>query len=132
MSVLGRRFSPKLIGGLAAAMLVLTLLPALSSPPTREITLVVRGMAFYLEDDTQTPNPVIEVRAGERIRMVLRNEERGMTHDFAVKALDAAINPIRWNESDDIVIDIPGQPGTYEYVCRPHSLMMRGEIRVTD
>lgn len=132
MSVLGRGFSPKLIGGLATSMLVLTLLPALSSPPTREITLVARGMAFYLEDDPQTPNPVIGVRAGERIRVVLRNEERGMTHDFAVKGLDAAMNPIRWNESSDIVIDIPGQPGTYEYVCRPHSLMMRGEIRVTD
>ena len=130
MSVLGRRFSPRLIGGLAASMLVLTLMPALSSPPTREITLLARGMAFYLEDDPETPNPVIEVRAGERIRLVLRNQERGMTHDFAVKDLDAAMNPIRWNESSDIVIDVP-QPGTYEYVCRPHSLMMRGEFRVT-
>lgn len=131
MSVLGRRFSPKLIGGLTASMLVLTLLPALSSRPTREITLVARGMAFYLENDLRTPNPVIEARAGERIRLVLRNQERGMTHDFAVKDLDAAMNPIRWNESSDIVIDVPRQPGTYEYVCRPHSLMMRGEIRVT-
>ncbi len=133
MSVMGRQLSAKAIGALAALMLVVVaLLPALSSPPTREVTLVVRGMAFYLESDPQSPNPVIEARAGERIRVVLRNQERGITHDFAVTDLDVATRAIAWNESSDVVIDIPSQPGTYEYVCRPHSLMMRGEIRVTD
>lgn len=132
MSVMGRQFSAKLIGALAALMLMMALLPALSSPPTREVTLVVRGMAFYLENDPQTANPVIDARAGERIRVVVRNQERGMTHDFAVKDLQAATKPITWNDSSDVVIDIPGHPGTYEYVCRPHSLMMRGEIRVTN
>jgi plastocyanin len=132
MSVMGRRFSAKLIGALAALILIVTLLPALSSPPTREITLVVRGMTFYLESDPHTPNPVIQARAGERVRIVLRNQERGMTHDFAVADLDAAVKPITWNKSSDVVIDIPNRPGTYPYVCRPHSLMMRGEIRVTN
>lgn len=131
MTVLGRQCSAKLVGALAAVILVVTLLPALSGPPTRDVTLVVRGMTFYLESDPHTPNPVIEARAGERIRVVLRNQERGMTHDFAVKDLGADIEPITWNESSDVVLDLPSQPGTYQYVCRPHSLMMHGEIRVT-
>jgi plastocyanin len=29
-----------------------------------------------------------------------------------------------------VVLDVPSQLGTYQYVCRPHSLMMRGTIRV--
>ena len=130
MSVLGHPLSAKQIGGLVGLMLLAALLPALSNTPVREVTLVAKGMAFYLEDDLQTPNPVIEVKAGERVRVVLLNQDRGMTHDFAVPTLDAALNPVSWNQSGDVVFEAPSQPGTYQYVCRPHSLMMKGTIRV--
>jgi plastocyanin len=130
MSVLGHPLSAKQIGGLVGLMLLAALLPALSSTPVREVTLVAKGMVFYLEDDLQTPNPVIEVKAGERVRVVLLNQDRGMTHDFAVPTLDAALNPVSWNQSGDVVFEAPSQPGTYQYVCRPHSLMMKGTIRV--
>ena len=130
MSVLGQRLSAKAIGALVGLMVLAALLPALSSTPAREVTLVAKGMAFYLEDDLQTPNPVIEMKAGERVRVVLRNQERGMTHDFAVPALDVALNPVSWNESQEVVLEAPSKPGTYQYECRPHSLMMKGTIRV--
>lgn len=130
MSVFGQRLSAKLIGALAALMLVAALLPALSNPPTRDVILVAKGMSFYLEGDLETPNPVIEVKAGERVRVILRNQDRGMTHDFAVHDLDSAMKPITWNESGEVVIDVPSRVGSYDYVCRPHSLMMRGTIRV--
>ena len=130
MSVLGQRLSAKAIGALVGLMVLAALLPALSSTPAREVTLVAKGMAFYLEDDLQTPNPVIEMKAGERVRVVLRNQERGMTHDFAVPALDVALNPVSWNESQEVVLEAPSKPGTYQYECRPHRLMMKGTIRV--
>ena len=130
MSILGRTVSAKALAGLAALMLLGALLPALSGTPSREVTLVVRGMAFYLDGDPSTPNPTLEVKAGERLRIVLRNEDRGMTHDFAVPAVAAAMNAIDWNESGEVVLDVPDTPGTYEYICRPHVLMMRGTIRV--
>ena len=130
MSIFGRTVSGRHVAALALLMLLVALLPALSSTPTREITLVVRGMAFYLKDDPRTANPTLEVRAGERVRIVLENRDRGMTHDIAVPALDAALDPIEWNETDTVVFDVPEAPGTYEYVCRPHRLMMRGTIRV--
>ncbi len=131
MSILGQRLSGKLIGVLAGLMLLLmALLPALSGTPVREVTLVIKGMNFYLEGDLETPNPTIDVKAGERVRVVLRNQDRGMTHDFAIPVLDAALEPIEWNETGTGVFDVPSQPGMYQYVCRPHSLMMRGTIRV--
>ena len=130
MSIFGRTISGRAIAALAAVMLLVALLPALSSTPTREVTLVVRGMTFYLKDDPRTPNPTLEVKAGERLRVVLENQDRGMTHDFAVPALDEALDPIDWSETDTLVFDVPDAPGTYEYVCRPHQLMMRGTIRV--
>ena len=134
MSILGQEVSTsvslKLVAAMAGLMLLAALLPARSSTPTREITLVVRGMAFYIDGDPSTPNPTLEVKAGERVRVVLRNQDRGMTHDFSVPAAAAAMNIVGWNESGDVTFDVPDTPGTYEYVCRPHALMMRGVIRV--
>ncbi|MBI4887856.1 MAG: cupredoxin domain-containing protein [Acidobacteria bacterium] len=130
MSILGRQVPVTAIAALAAAMILAALIPALSSTPSREITLVAKDMAFYLAGDPRTANPTLEVKAGERVRIVLRNQDRGMTHDVAVPAAAAALDPIRWNESSDVVFEAPGTPGTYEYICRSHRLMMRGTIRV--
>lgn len=120
----------KAAGVLVGLMALAALLAAVGVEPTREIVLVAEDMTFYLEGDPRTPNPTIEVKAGERVRVRLRNQERGMAHDFAVPALDTALDPLRWNESADVVLDVPSGPGVYEYVCRPHRLMMRGIIRV--
>ena len=130
MSILGHKVSTKVVATVAGLMLLAALLPALTRTPTREIHLVVKGMAFYLETDLETPNPTIQVKAGERVRVVVRNEDRGLTHDFAVPVAGALTNEITWNQSGEVVFDVPEVPGTYEYVCQPHRLMMRGTIRV--
>jgi plastocyanin len=130
MSILGKRIPLKVIGAMVGIMLLAALLPALSNTPSREIALVVRGMAFYLENDPLTPNPTLDIKAGERVRVVVRNEDRGVFHNFAVPAAKAALDPVRWNESDDVVFKAPKTRGVYEYECRPHRLMMRGTIRV--
>jgi plastocyanin len=111
-------------------MVVAALLPVMTKTPSRDVTLVVRGMAFYLEGDFQHPNPVIEAKAGEHIRVVVRNEERGMTHDFAVPAVGAATDLLNWRESGEVTFEVPRTPGTYPYVCNPHRLMMSGRIVV--
>ena len=131
MSIWGRRISPAVVAAVAVAMIVAALLPVMTSAPVREIRLVARDMAFYLESDPRTANPTIEVAAGERVRIVLTNEDRGMTHDFAVPAVAATTSLTRWHESEAVTFDVPSTPGTYEYVCNPHRLMMRGIVRVT-
>ena len=131
MSVLGRQVPGWVVAALSALMILAVMIPALSSSaPSREIRLVAKDMAFYLENDLRTPNPTITVRAGERVRLTLRNDDRGMTHDFALAAADAALDPISWNQSAAVTFGAPAQAGTYEYVCRPHQLIMRGAIRV--
>lgn len=130
MSIWGYRVTGKLIAGAVLIVLVGALVIAMPQAPDREITLVTRGMAFYLLGDPTVPNPPLVLHRGERVRIVVRNDDRGMTHDFAVPALDAALSPINWNEEDDVVFEVPDVPGSYEYVCRPHMLMMRGQILV--
>ena len=130
MSVLGRKVPIWAVAALSALMILAVMIPALSSTPAREIRLVAKDMAFYLESDLHTPNPTIAVRAGERVRLTLRNDDRGMTHDFAFAAVGAALDPVTWNQSAVVTFDVPARAGSYEYVCRPHQLMMRGVIRV--
>lgn len=132
MSILGRKVSIKAVMALMVCLIVGALIPAMSKTPSREITLVARDMAFYLESDPGTPNPVIELRPGETIRVVLRNDERGMTHDFVVPSLrDARTDLLDWKEQGSVTFTAPNTPGTYEYACEPHRLMMRGLIQVT-
>jgi len=130
MSIMGKKVSVKAVVAVAALMVFAALLPVASRTPAREITLVAKGMAFYLEGDLAAPNPTIRVKRGEHVRVVLRNEDRGMKHDFAVPTINVGMKTIDWTERDEVTFDIPATPGTYEYVCRPHLLMMRGTIQV--
>ena len=132
MSFWGRRVSVKaLIAATAVVVMLLGVLAVAVTRPAREITLVARGMAFYLEDG-DLPNPTITVKPGERVRILLRNEERGIRHDFAVPSLRAALEPLGWNESGYVIFEAPDVPGLYEYWCRPHKMMMRGQIVVQE
>jgi hypothetical protein len=127
MSFWGRRVSVKaLIAATAVAVLLLGVLAVAVTRPAREITLVARGMAFYLENG-DLPNPTITVKPSERVRIMLR-----IRHDFAVPSLRAAVDPLGWNESDYVTFEAPDVPGLYEYWCRPHKMMMRGQIVVQE
>jgi plastocyanin len=130
MSIAGRRVPSAAVVLVALLLVAGAMIPAMSSTGAREIRLVARGMAFYLEEDPRTPNPTIALRPGETVRIVLRNEERGLLHDFAIPALAAGLDPLAWSERGEVVITAPQRPGSYEYLCRPHRPMMRGTITV--
>jgi plastocyanin len=130
MSICGRKISGGALMAIAVGVLTAVLAPAMTLEPDRELTLVVRGMAFYVDGDFDRPNPTIALKAGERVRIVVRNDERGITHDFAVPALGEATNLLTWNESDDVTFDAPVRRGVYEYVCNPHRAMMKGTLTV--
>lgn len=96
----------------------------------RTITLTARGMAFYLDGDS-TPNPPLVLRRGEKVRLTLTNQDRGMTHDFAVESLDLATRPLRRaGTATSLVFEAPARPGESEYVCTFHALMMKGVLKV--
>ena len=101
-------------------------------PAPREITLVARDMAFYLSDGTQAgPNPTLRLKVGEEVRIVLRNQDPGISHAFAVKAWKVALTPSH-DEVGSILVRAPQRPGRYNYVCIPHSTLMAGVIEVVD
>ena len=117
----------------ALGVVVVTLLPMLASSDAeavREIRLVARDMRFYVEGNDQ-PNPTISLRAGERVRIVLRNEDAGMRHDFAVKGWTVGTRLlVDHGEQDAIVVQVPSERGTQPYHCTPHPRMMSGTLRI--
>jgi plastocyanin len=96
---------------------------------TREIVLSARGMSFYLDGDP-SPNPTIRLRAGERVRFVLRNEAAGLAHDLFIPGLGVSLEPIQSGASLAAVVRVPAAPGTFPYICRPHAQMMQGTVVV--
>jgi plastocyanin len=131
MSIWGKHVPLKRLALVVSILVVSALASVMTRPRPREITLVARGMAFYVEGNS-TPNPTIDARPGETLRIVVRNHDRGMTHDFAVPAADAAVDLLEWNDEDAVTFEVPATPGTYEYVCRPHLVMMKGKLIVRD
>lgn len=110
---------------------IVAVLPLLAerAPAPRQIVLVAKDMTFVVEGQAEA-NPILRVTAGERVRIMLRNETRGVVHDFAIPSWDVAINPVSDGQRGTVTFAAPKFPGRYEYQCRPHAQMMRGVIEV--
>ena len=101
-----------------------------SSDDPREVIIVARGMTFTLPSDPDTANPVIHLRPGEVVTITLRNEAPGLMHDFRIPSWDVKTEQTRGGESSSVAVTVPPQQGRYEYICGPHSEMMRGFVEV--
>jgi plastocyanin len=95
----------------------------------REIRIVARDMTFYLEGSAE-PNPVLRVRRGEDVRIVLVNQDAGMKHDFTVPAWGLETKVLSGRGETSISFRAPANVGSGTYACTPHSTMMRGTIAV--
>ena len=115
---------------IAAIAIAATLLPMVASSDLdkkRDVHLVIRDMAYYL-DGKGEPNPTLQFRRGERVRLILTNEDAGMEHDFVVKNWNVATKVLDGRGVDAVNIRIPRRPGSHTYFCTPHSAKMRGTI----
>ena len=100
-----------------------------SAGEVRVIHLVVRDMAFYFTGRDE-PNPTLHLRRGERVRIVLTNQDAGMKHDFGVDAWQTRTRLIDGIGEARIELMAPSVAGDALYSCTPHGTLMRGTIRV--
>ena len=123
-----------IVAGIAIGVvaLVVSLLPMLASSDldkVREVRLTVREMTYYLEGTTD-PNPTLVFRSGEKVRLVLKNEDPGLNHDFTVPGWDVKTKLLEGRGEDTVTIKVPKKRGEQAYLCTPHAKMMRGTVRV--
>ena len=104
---------------------------ACQTSPLRDVTLVARGMTFALADRPDELNPVLRFRSGERVRLILKNEAAGLSHDIAIPAWGVAVEPISSGHVATTIFTVPQVSGQAEYRCRPHAAMMGGVVDVT-
>ena len=99
-----------------------------SREAVRDVTVVVRNMAYYVDGES-TPNPALRFSAGEQVRLTLRNEDRGMSHDFSVKSWGVATKVLDGKGQDTVTFRVPrGSNASTAYTCTPHTAMMNGAI----
>jgi len=120
------------IGVIVAALLAVAALPPMlgaSREYARDLRLVIVDKTFYVEGQP-APNPTLKLRAGERIRLVLRNEDVGMRHDLKIGAWNVAVPAIDGKGERTVMFLVPEGRGSVSYACTPHSASMRGAIEV--
>jgi plastocyanin len=115
---------------LAAALAVGFAACAPHPGPTRNITLVARGLTFMSADEAASENPTIAMQPGERIRLILRNEAPGLLHSVVIPAWNVELDAIRAGETSEVTFVVPQTPGGFEYHCGPHPNRMHGRILV--
>ncbi|HXH05094.1 MAG TPA: plastocyanin/azurin family copper-binding protein [Vicinamibacterales bacterium] len=112
---------------LVGAVALLPLLARSRSDAPREVVLVAREMSFFL-DGRDEANPTLRFHPGERVRIVLRNEEPGVIHNFEIPDWRVATRLLNSGQTDAVEFRVPEDHGTQTYLCTPHSTMMRGTI----
>lgn len=115
---------------LGVALVAGIMLPRIvsSREDVRDITLVARDMTYYL-DGKDEPNPSLRFTPGERVRLTLRNDDRGMSHDFRVTAWGVGTKVLDGKGQDTITFRVPAASGApVAYTCTPHTAMMSGAI----
>jgi plastocyanin len=115
------------VGAIALGAIALSARATSSGP--REIRMVVRDMRFYIEGQAD-PNPTLRLHRGETVRLVLRNEDGGMRHDFAVPGWHAGTRRIESGEEASVTFRAPDQAASQSYKCTPHGAIMRGTVLV--
>ena len=95
----------------------------------RQINLVTKDMAFYLEGDP-APNPAIRLTAGEQVRFNILNLDYGLVHNLAIEGWSVETTYLDADESAVVYVRAQEQVGRQAYVCSPHREMMRGIIEI--
>ena len=96
----------------------------------REIRITARDMSFLVEA-MAGPNPTLALAAGEQVKVTIRNEEKGMLHDFSIPEWGVRTGSVEWGDERSITFRVPAAASTLSYVCSPHSVMMSGRIIVS-
>ena len=118
----------RLVVSIAVVAVTGAMILSARGPAPREIHLVGRNTTFYIEGSSD-PNPILRVKPAESIRIVFRNADAGMRHDFTIPDWDVESNVVAGLGETAVTFKAP-ERGRVEYSCTPHATVMKGTIAV--
>jgi len=89
-----------------------------------EVNIIIEHMAFT--PDTET----LSIKEGDTIRLIIHNEDVGMTHAFEIEELNIRMRNIHYSETVSVDIDVDDLSDQLDYACQNHFLM-EGTILLT-
>ncbi len=93
----------------------------------KELVIIAKDMNFHLQGAEEEP---ITVRMGERIRLLMRNEEEEpITHNLVIVGLGLRTGYLKPGESETLEF-VPSKTGTWLYACLLHPGLMEGQLKV--
>lgn len=108
----------------------IALLAGCRTSEPRDVVIVARGMAFALPNHPDEVNPLLHLRAGERVRVTLRNDAPGLMHNFEIPRWGIKTEAVRAGQTASVTFTVPDTQAPATYVCRPHAEMMHGVVEV--
>jgi plastocyanin len=120
-----------MVGAVVLALAVGGVVLAKVSAPSdaREIQLVAKDMTYFVAESA-TSNPTLRLRRGEKVRLVLTNDDPGYSHNLVAPVLGVSTPLIQQGRSQSVEFRVPDVAGVFPYECGPHSEMMRGTIAI--
>lgn len=114
---------------LALALAAFRLRPRPDAAP-RQIVLVAKDVSFRLADRPDESNPVLELKKGQPVKLVVRNDDPDkVLHCFTIGALEVGTSrDLATGESETLAFT-PKLSGTFAYACLMHP-MMTGKVVV--
>lgn len=115
------------LGAMVAVIWVFVVAPlrGQATAPSREIVLEARGVAF------NETNPTLELRPGETVRVVIRNDDPGVLHSITIPGLMDRVLHVPSGGQASFTVTVPASGG-FEYVCPQHAPKMKGRIVIHD
>ncbi|WP_245479554.1 plastocyanin/azurin family copper-binding protein [Hansschlegelia zhihuaiae] len=127
-----RRAFAVLGGGLAAVALPLTAAQAADPIEILPDAKAATGEITDIEIDSMAfKTPQVTIKSGQVVRWT--NKEAGMAHNIhfrngPAKTVKGAMGPML-NAGDAYAVKFI-EPGVYNYICTPHSAVMKGKVTV--
>lgn len=118
------------ISFVAGFLLLFLTLGMRASEPVKEVTLVAKEMAFYLEAG-DLPNPTLKFQKGDRVRIHFINQDPGIAHDVVFPNWNVSTGKVNFGDQTQVELKVSA-PGEFEYLCSLHATMMWGKLLVSD
>ena len=99
--------------------------PTKSTSPEYVVTLTAKDMSFNFF------NPKIYVSPGERVKIILKNDDPGMKHNISLSKLKISSQIIQFGEKTILSFVAP-RNGQFEYFCSMHPTLMRGLFIISE